>query len=171
MPRHPIADHSRELSHLQSKPSVVPRRNSKRVLIEPELSAAIARVESAIESRLREEINLRSILRIEKEREARIKEIVDLAVDESGRGLFKMINFEINRAAQVRPKIVVKRGDHQRAVEPVKKIIDLKRTRTARQQAKAERRESLHAILTRMFGCWLRDGQTELELRPIILGT
>ena len=67
--------------------------------------------------------------------------------------------------------IVVKRGDRQYAIEPVKKIIDFIRTRAARQQAKAERRESLHAILTRMFGCWLRDGQTELELRPIILGT
>src|SRR5438270_5197481 len=154
MPRHPITDHGRELSHLQSEPSVIPWRDSKRVLFEPKLSAAIARVESAIEPRLREEINLRSVLRIEKERQARIKEVVDLAVDESGRGLVKMVKFQINRAAQVHSKIVVKRGYRQRAIEPVKKIIDLKRARAARQKAKAERRESLHAILTRMFACW-----------------
>ena len=82
MPRHPIADDRRELSDLQIEAPIVPRRDSERVLVEPNLSAVIARIESAVEPRLNEEINLRAALRVEKKRETRVKEIVDLAADE-----------------------------------------------------------------------------------------
>jgi len=79
----------------------------------------IAGIEAAIESRLREEINLRPELRVEKQRETRIEEIVDLRVDETRRRLLEVISFKINRAAQSHTKIVLKGSDRERGIEPV----------------------------------------------------
>src|ERR1700730_14891067 len=99
MPRDPIADHGSELTDLQGETAVLPRSNAKCVLIKPDLSALIARIESTIESRLNKKINLGPDLCIEKERQARVEKVVDLAVDESRRWLLKMISLNIDGAA------------------------------------------------------------------------
>ena len=77
MPRDPIADDGGEFAGLESKTAVLPRRKSKRILVQTNLGAVIAGIEAAIDSRLREEINLRPELRVEKQGETRIEEIVD----------------------------------------------------------------------------------------------
>jgi hypothetical protein len=77
VPRDPIADDRCELAELQCKTTVLPRRDSKRILVQANLGAVIGRVEPAVDSRLREEINLRAELRVEKQRETWIEEIVD----------------------------------------------------------------------------------------------
>src|SRR5437899_7525292 len=99
MPRDKVPDDGGELTDLESKTSVLPRRNSKRIFVEPNLSAVIARIEPTIQSRLRKQINMRTKLRVEKQRQTGIEEIVDLAVDKARRWLLEMITFDINRAA------------------------------------------------------------------------
>src|ERR1700686_5853543 len=77
MPWNPIADHRSELTDLQIETPFVPRRYAYCIFIKPDLGAVVAGLEAAIDSRLREEINLRPQLRVKKKREARIEEIVD----------------------------------------------------------------------------------------------
>src|SRR5438876_9881304 len=99
MPRHPTADDGFELANLHSEPAIIPRRNAKCIFVEPKLSAAVARVEAAIEPRLGKEINVRPKLRVQKQGQPRGKEIVDLAVDQSRRRLLEMVTFDIDRPA------------------------------------------------------------------------
>src|SRR6266700_1046415 len=123
MSRHPTSDDGCKFTNLQSETAVVPRRNAECIFVEPNLGSVITRVEAAIQSRLREEINLRSELCVEKKCQARVEKIVDLAVDEPRGGLLEMINLDVDRAAQARSKIILKSGDGERAIEPVENII------------------------------------------------
>src|SRR6516162_8842709 len=116
MPRNPIANNGRELTDLQCKTAVLPRRDSKRILIQANLGAVVGRIEPAIESRLREEIHLRTDLRVDKQRKTIIEKVVDIRVDETGRGLLEIIEFQIGCAAQSRAKIILEPGDRQRTV-------------------------------------------------------
>src|SRR5215471_9352569 len=138
MSRNPIADDRRELTDLQRKTTVLPRRDSKRVLVQANVGAVIARIEPAIELRLREEIHLRTDLRVDKQRKTIIEKVVDIRVDETGRGLLEIIKLQIGCAAQSRAKIILKPGDRQRAIEPVERIIDVESARCARENAQAE---------------------------------
>jgi hypothetical protein len=99
VPRDPIADDGCEFAGLQSKTAVLPRRNPKRILIQTNLSAVIAGIKPAVDSGLREKINLRAELRVEKQGETRIEKVVDPRVDETGRRLLEVIKFKINCAA------------------------------------------------------------------------
>ena len=81
MAGNPIAYNSGKLAQLQSEPAVGPWRNAKRIFIQPNLGAMVARIEPAIEPRLSEEINLRSCLSIEKQGQTWIEETVAGAVD------------------------------------------------------------------------------------------
>src|SRR6266567_6483726 len=99
MPRHPVADDGRKLSYLQIKTAIIPRRKAKRVFIEANLSAASSGIEPTIKSRLSKEINLRPELCIEKQRQTRVEEIVDVAIDESRRWLLEIVKFGVDGAA------------------------------------------------------------------------
>src|SRR5438067_13850860 len=125
MPRNPIADDRGELTDLRRETTIIPRRGTQRVFVEPNLSAVIARIKAAIEPRLCKEINLRSDLGVEKKRKSRIKEIINIANDEAGRRLFEIVKFQIESSAQSRPQIIVKCGNRKRGIEPVEKIIDI----------------------------------------------
>src|SRR5437870_4983087 len=146
MARDPITDNRCKFSQLHIETAIIPRRKAKRIFVKTNLSSVIAGIEPAIESRLSEEINLRPQLRVEKESQSRIEEVVNVAVDEPGRWLLEMIRFEIDCAAQSRAKIVLKRSDSEGAVEPVQKIIDLKRACCADEQTKAERPQQSHGV-------------------------
>ena len=108
MPGNPIADDRGEFANLQRQATIVPRRHTQRIFVEPNLGAVIARVKAAIDPRLRKEINVRADLRVEKERQTRIKKSVDAAVDQTRRRLLEVIDFQIESAAQSRPQIIVK---------------------------------------------------------------
>jgi len=99
MPRDPVADDGGELTDLKRESSVLPWGESEGVFVEPDLSAVITWIEAAVESRLGKEIDLRAELGIKEECQARVKQIVDFAVDQSRRGLFKVITFDVDRAA------------------------------------------------------------------------
>src|SRR5205807_4162656 len=144
MPRHPIADDSRELPDLQSESAIFPRRDAKGILIQSNLNAVITRIESAIDSRLREKIKLRAELSIEKKCQARIEEIVDLAIDQSRSRLLEMVSLQIQGPAQPCSKIVLKSSRGQRVVEPVKKVLNLERLDCANRSAETEREKTLH---------------------------
>src|SRR5213594_1437665 len=115
----PIAYHSCKRPRLQIETAILPRRNAQCVFVEPNLCAAVARIESAVDPRLRKEINLRPDLRIQKECQTRVEKSVNLAVDEAGRRLFEVIDFQIERAAQSCAQIILKCRDRERAIEPV----------------------------------------------------
>src|SRR4030095_957427 len=117
MPLNPIAHDRGKLADLQIETAIIPRRETKRIFIKTDFSATSTRVEPAIESLLSKEINLGPDLRVVKESQARIEEIVDLAVDEPRRRLLEMIHFKINSAAQSSPKNIVKRRESERGIE------------------------------------------------------
>src|SRR5438309_10445240 len=131
MSRDKIADNGGELTDLQSKATVLPRGNPKRILIQANLGAVIARIETAIESRLGKEINVRAELSVEEKCQARVEEIVDVAVDEPRWWLLEMIKHYIDRAAKTRPKIVLERSERELRIEAIKKVIDIKSLRRA----------------------------------------
>ena len=99
MPWNPITDYGSELANLQAKTSIFPRGNAKGIFIEPDLGTVVARIEPPVKSRLRKKINMRPNLCIEKERQARIEKVVDIAIDETGRRLLEIIIFDIDGAA------------------------------------------------------------------------
>src|SRR5207247_8869898 len=84
------------------------------------------------------EIDLRSDLCVQKERQPWVEKSVDAAVNETRRGLFEVIDLQIKRAAQSCAQIIVKCRDRERGVEPVEKIIDIKGARSAGKYAQAE---------------------------------
>src|SRR6266403_2279998 len=127
MPRNPIANDRRELADLYREAAILPRRDAQCVFVEPDLSAVIARIKTAIEPRLCEEINLRSDLRIEEKRQTRIEEIVDRAVDQPGWRLFEMIKLQIEQTTHTCAQIVLERGYRERVVETIEQIINFKR--------------------------------------------
>src|SRR5262249_47895810 len=91
--------------------------------------------------------------------------------DESGRWLLEVVGFQVDGTAQARAKVVLKRGDGQCAIKAVEKIVDVGGARAATQkEAKAERWQRFHTILTRAIAGWLRRTQLQLELSPIISG-
>ncbi len=77
MPRDPIADDGGELADLQRKTTVLPWGDSKRILVQANVGTVVAWIESTIKPRLREEVHLRTGLRVDKQCETRIEEIVD----------------------------------------------------------------------------------------------
>ncbi len=106
--------------------------------VEPNLCAVIARIEPAIQSGLGKEVNLRSDLRVQKECQTWVEKSVDVAVDKAGRGLFEVIDFQIERAAEARAKIIVKCSKCERVINPVEKIIGIESARCAGKNAQAE---------------------------------
>src|SRR5262249_9222464 len=74
---------------------------------------------------------------IHKQRKAIIEKIVDIRVDETGRGLLEIIELQIGCAAQSRAKIILEPGDRQRAIESVESIIDVEGACRAREDAQA----------------------------------
>src|SRR5437764_14542142 len=102
------------------------------------MGAVIAWVEPTIKPRLDKEINLGSDLRIEKECQTRVEEIVDVTIDQSRRGLLEIVDFKIDRAAQARAKIVVEGSDGEGRIEPVEKIIALQRACCPTDKTEAE---------------------------------
>src|SRR5437763_5095864 len=98
MSRDPITDNGCKLPYLQIETAIIPRRKAERIFIEANLSVVIARVEPTVQPRLSKEINLGPQLRIEKQRQTRIEEIVDLAVDETRRWLVEVVKFGVDGA-------------------------------------------------------------------------
>ena len=155
MPRDPIADDSGELACLLSKAAILPWRNPKCILVQTNVGAVIGGIESAVEPRLRKEINLRSDLRVQKESQPRVEKSVDVAINETRRGLFEVINLQIERAAQSYPEIILKCGDRERSIGPVEKIIDVEGARSAGKNAQAEGAQ-LHASALTPFAAGKR---------------
>src|SRR5438477_4737772 len=148
MPGHEVTDNGSKFTDLQSKAAVLPWRHAQGVFIEAEGSSMVARIEPTIESRLCKEVNLRSKLGVEKQCQTRVEEIVDFAVDESRRRLLEMITFEVNCAAQFGPKIILKRRERERAVQPIKKVFDLKCASAAGEEKETKRSQHPHINLT-----------------------
>src|SRR6185436_15908924 len=106
MSRGPVADDGAELAELQAEPAVVPRREAQRVFVEANLGVLVAGIVATIHARLREDVDVRAELRIEKKREARIEEIVLVRANHAGRGQLKVVLLEVDRAAEARPQLI-----------------------------------------------------------------
>ncbi len=87
---------------------------------------------------MRKEINPRSDLRVQKESQPWIEKSVAVAINETRRGLFEVINLQIERAAESCAEIVLKCRNRERSVEPVEKIIDVEGARCAGKEVEAE---------------------------------
>src|SRR6266853_434558 len=99
MARDPVADHGCKLTDLKSESPVLPGSESQRVFVESDLSAAITRIKTSIQTRLNKNINMRPNLGVEKQRQPRIEKVVNITINESGRRLLKMISLKIDRTA------------------------------------------------------------------------
>src|SRR6476620_9098744 len=145
MARHPIADDGSELSHLQGKTPVVPRRDPERIFVEPDLSAVITWIKTSIQTRLNKNINLRPNLGVEKQRQPRIEKVVNITINESGRRLFEMISLKIDRAAQAQTHLILEGRHTERGVRPVEQVISVQSARGAGQKAQAQCCNRFHA--------------------------
>src|SRR4051812_9641453 len=110
MAPHPGSDHGRELPGLKIETSIFPGRDPHRVFIQPDLSAVIGRIETAVDSRLGESINRGTKLRVDEQAESRIKKRVARRQDEARRGSTEGVPFEVERAADPRPDRVTETG-------------------------------------------------------------
>src|SRR2546423_1855368 len=114
MARHPGADDGGKLAGLETESAIFPRRDADGVFVEPNLRAVIAWIESAIDASLGKNVNRRAELRVDEQTEPRIEERVTRRPDEAGGGAAKGVAFQIERAADARPNIVIERGEGQR---------------------------------------------------------
>src|ERR1700730_19080313 len=112
---------------------------------------------------------MRPDLRIEEQSQARIEEVVDLAVDQAGRRqLLEMVILKIECAAYTGAKIVLKCRDRERAVESIEKFVDLRRLRGASEQTNAQRSNNFHLALSSAIRLCLHQTKADLELGPIV---
>jgi hypothetical protein len=72
---------------LQVQETLGPGREADRVLVQAQPCAAIVRIKAAVQAGFREGIDVGTELRVEKEREARVGEVVALRVDQARGGL------------------------------------------------------------------------------------
>src|SRR5439155_18571455 len=86
-----------------------------------------------------------------KECQTRVEQIVDPAVDQSGRWLLEVIDFKIDCAAQSRAKIVLKRGKGKRCIQPIEEIIHFKGMCRRDENAENQRSNQCHAASGRLF--------------------
>ena len=150
--RGPVAHDRGKLADLHIEAPVFPRRQAQRVFIEPEPRAAVARIEAAVHARLREKVNVRAELAVEKEREARIEKPVAAREKQSRRRLLEKVSLEIHRAAQAQPDVFVENRNRQRLVEPVQPLVHAVRGGDADQEAGAKCGRQFHA------GAWAAIG-------------
>ena len=67
MTRHPVADDCGKLAGLEIEPAIFPRRHADSVFVESDLGAVVGRIETAVDARLRENVNRTSELRVDKQ--------------------------------------------------------------------------------------------------------
>jgi hypothetical protein len=77
----PITDHGREFSGLKTYPWMIERRVAQKIFIQAHVRAVIGRIETMIGSKLAKEIPVTSPLRVEKDRQSRVKEKVIVGED------------------------------------------------------------------------------------------
>src|ERR1051326_6527872 len=99
MARHPVAHDGGKRPDLHIEAAVLPRRRPRRIFVQSNLGALIARIEAAIHPRLNKGVNVGTDLAIKKQGQPRIEEIVDLAVDQPGWRLLEMIEFQVDSPA------------------------------------------------------------------------
>src|SRR5581483_3728575 len=99
MPRHPIADHGREFSDLEIDPRIIEWRVAKKIFVGASFRPFIGGIETAIDPRLHEEINVTRPLRVEEDRQSRIEEPLIAREDQSRRRLIEVIRFKIDKSA------------------------------------------------------------------------
>src|SRR5256714_14150177 len=114
MPGVPVAHYGGDLADLKSESAVLPWGESESVFIEPDLSAVITWIKTSIQTRLNKNINLRPNLGVEKQRQPRIEKVVNITINESGRGLLDMISLKIDRAAQAQTHVILERRHTER---------------------------------------------------------
>ncbi len=105
----PISYDGRELADLHVEAPVVPRCEAERVFIETHACLGGGGIKAAIDARLREDIDVRTELRIEEEREPRIEERMPIGFDQRGRGLFEVVALQVHESAQSHAAASVKR--------------------------------------------------------------
>ena len=123
MTGHPVTDDRGKLSELEIEPAVFPGRDAHRIFIEPNLRALIARIETAIDPGLRENINRRTELRVDEQTEPWIKKRVTRRPDQTGCRAAEGVALEIKRAANTRAHIGIWTGKGQRFVHAIEKIL------------------------------------------------
>src|SRR5437762_5972230 len=126
MSRHPVANDGGELAGLDSEPAVFPRRDADCIFVQSDLRSMISRIETAVDARLRENVNRRPDLRVEEQTQARIKERVTRRPDQTRRRPTESVAFEVQRAADTCPDIVVKSSERERLVNAVQEILGLR---------------------------------------------
>src|SRR5438552_4098395 len=123
MPPGPVANDGCEFAHLKIQARVVPWRIAQRIFVGASFGGLRGRVKTAINARLRKNVNMWAELGVEKQSEAWIKKIMAFRVDQAGRRLLEMIIFEIDRAAQARAGLVVQKGPRQFFFDAIEKIL------------------------------------------------
>lgn len=126
MPLDPAPDDGGKFPDLRAETAIFPRRDADRVLIQPDLRAAIRRIEMPIDPHLAEEVYCRTDLGIDEERQARIEKWLRGGVDQAWRRQIKGVELRVQRAAQPRTKAIVQRADGKSLIEPIDECLRLR---------------------------------------------
>ena len=127
------ADHRRKLARLKIEPAIFPRREADRVFIEPQLRAFVAGIEPAIDARLGENVNGTAELGVDEQTQPRIEERVARRADEAGSRAAEMIRFEVERTADAGADVAIQRGESERFIDAIEKILGRRVARCRRQ--------------------------------------
>src|SRR5437868_5495231 len=123
MARDPVADDGGKLADLESEPAIRPGREAEGIFVQTQLRPVIAWIETAIKARLGEEVNSRTELGVDEQAQPRINERIAVGQDETGSRAAEMVGFEIKRAAHAGTDIAAWRGECERFIDPIKKIL------------------------------------------------
>src|SRR5438045_6309149 len=146
MSRHPVANDGGELAGLDSEPAVFPRRDADCIFVQSDLRSMIGRIETAVDARLCENVNRRPDLRVEEQTQARIKERVTRRPDQTRRRTTESVAFEIQRAADTGPDIVVESSERERLVDAIQEILGLCSGSCAKTNKNSDRSGLSHAL-------------------------
>src|SRR4051812_33127221 len=120
MARNPVADDRRKLSGLDVEPAILPRGEAQRVFIQPQLRAAVDRIESPVYPGLGKEVEGGSDLRVKEQTEPRIEKRVAGGEDQARGGSVEVIRFLVQDAAEAGPDMAVQGSEKSRPIQEVR---------------------------------------------------
>src|SRR6267143_2491449 len=120
VPRDPITNYGGELPDLEV--DALHWGIAEKIFVHANLSAVVARIETAVYARLRKNVYLRPNLSVEEQGEPRIKKKVVVSVDESGSRLLDEIGLEIDESVQLELKTVLRVVQGKRLMDLFEKV-------------------------------------------------
>lgn len=117
MTLHPVADDGGELPNLKINLRIRAGGLAKEVFLEPRFQIVIAWIETAVDARLREDVDVLSDLSVEEEPEARIKEEVVVRKDQTRSRLVDEVSLDVKEPTELHVETLLPIVERERFVQ------------------------------------------------------